>query len=462
MTRLFLVAKTLGALSLGAVLVSAENPAFCLSDTDCRASIRAGVHSLFCVEGECVQLKPPGTPCQSAVECASYPFFGPLACTGKGVNDVFSCLHVPSGAECTIGRPSAVSGCVGGFQCSNSNTGPVCTASVQKRWLMGPILSITGNVLINIGLNLQKKSYTDNHFSFYSVHCSLFILGVVVYALGKLSGFSSYIFGNQSLLASLGAVGLVANSIFAPMINKEVFGVCDLLSICFVLLGSSMIVANSGGGSRTFTWLELLQMYFVPSTLLWFLFLLGIIASLFIASVVVEENSEWKMNDEPRWVILEHQFTKNGYMLKYAMLFVYVGLSAAIASFTTLFAKSFGVMVSQILFGDLSLASVGPYLFFSLILFCTIAQIFWLNKALKRYDALLVIPVFHVLWTLTSVSTAGIYFKDFAYFTPAQFKGFLTGLVTIFIGSGFLTFRMVGKDAPTTEAIDLEVETKQK
>lgn len=440
----------------GCTAVSAS----CKIDADCQVSKITGVHSLFCVDGLCTQLKPPGSICTSPSECASYPFFGPLACSDK-CKGGFCCRFIPTGAACSVNRPVGVNGCTSGFVCSNKDEGPVCAPSFGRFWALGPVLSVIGNLCINMGLNLQKKSYTVQTGKVAGYAVDLFRAGVGIYILGKLSGFSSYVFGNQSLMTSLGAVGLIANSIFAPMINREVFTFYDFISIVFILLGSSLILSNAGGGKRSYSLVGLLKKYFDPMTFLWFLFLISVITGLFIGCTVIEENSDWRIGSSAPWVTLDHTFSKNGYTLKYFMVFVYIGIAACIASFTTLFAKSFGVMVSLTVSGQNQFTGPGPYIFASLIVLCTIGQVYWLNRALKRYDALLVIPVFHIIWTLTSVTTAGMYFKDFSMFTSSQFNYFLLGLLTIFIGSFFLVFRMVGKDSPFTESENLNIETKK-
>lgn len=432
----------------------------CKKDSDCRIAMRSGPHSLFCVEGECVQLKSPGSKCKAPTECASYSFFGPLSCSGRCPGG-FCCLFVPSGAPCSQNRPDGINGCSAGFVCRTGESGPVCTPSFGRKWVLGPTLSILGNLFINLGINLQKKSYTQGILSVKTLQVSMFAVGVGIYVIGKALGFSSYVFGNQSLMASLGAVGLIANSVFAPLVNEEVFTFWDLCAILFVLSGSLIIVTNSGGGSKTHSLPVLIRMYFSLRTVLWFSLLISAICVLFILCTVVEQNSEWKIGTEPPILCLDQKFTRNSSMLKYYMLFAYVGLSAVIASFTTLFAKSFGEMLSMSLAGKNQFLNFGPYFFLGMIILCTFGQIFWLNKALKRYDALLVVPVFHVLWTVTSVTTAGVYFRDFATFSASQFRYFILGLGTIFTGSAFLGFRMLGKETPATEVEHLDVETKQ-
>jgi len=442
-----------------AISVSSANYK-CNVDEDCRNTLRSGAHSLYCSEGACVRLKPSGARCKSPRECASYPFFGALACSEKCASGM-CCKFVPTGGECSAARPSAVSGCPDGYLCVDGESGPSCVPSFSKRWVFGPILSILGNILINIGLNLQKKSYTLKKWNLSGRAVDVFLVGVALYVLGKISGFSSYIFGKQALLAPLGAVGLIANSIFAPMINNEIFTFFDLCAIALVLTGSLIVLSNAGA-HRAHSLDELLLMYLRYKTLLWFVFLIASITVLYAVAVVVEENSEWKIDRSVPWLSVNEYYTKNGKVLKYAMLFVYVGLSGMIASFTTLFAKSLGVMIALTFSGKNQFTSLGPYLFISLITVCTFGQIYWLNKALKRYDALLVIPVFYVVWTVLSVITAGIYFKDFAMLTPSQFQLFLLGMLVIFIGSGFLVFRMVGKESPSTQQEELKIKTKQR
>lgn len=460
-------------------LLSALSPTrasekYCSTDADCSLTLRKTLHSLYCVEGVCQQLTPPGGRCSSPYDCASYFFYGPLACNAKcsetsscstllgEKKSMYCCRAAPPGAECRPDRPPQLTGCPIRHRCIVGEHGPACAPYKRKKWAFGPILSISGNLLINVGLNVQKKSYVLSSISVLGTDVGLFSLGILVYAAGKVLGFGSYIFGDQSMLASLGAVGLIANSVFAPMINSEVFTICDLLAIIFVLTGSSLIVINSGRIHRVFTLCELLNMYERTPTVFWFSLVVLLIVALLSFALFVEANSDWSIQSSTTRILHTNKvfFDKNGAVLKHAMVFVYVGLSAAIASFTTLFAKSFGEMVDQTLSGDNQFIYFSTYLFFILIFLCTCGQIFWLNRALKRYDALLVIPIFHVLWTVLSVTTAGIYFQDFLLFSSSQFKGFLLGLCVIFAGSVFLGFRLLGKDAPSTEKVILDVTTK--
>ncbi|KAK1348967.1 NIPA-like magnesium transporter [Hamiltosporidium tvaerminnensis] len=451
---------------------------FCSKDSDCWAKSRPDIHSLYCVNNMCTKLLPPGRHCIKPTECASYFFYGPLACTakcrvenecdtgiGKNIMSKYCCRSVPEGKDCINTRPQMLNGCDAKQMCLMDKQGEYkCESKNINFWIIGVILSISGNLMINVGLNFQKKSYSMEKVKFMNIELMLFHLGIMIYVLGKISGFTSYIFGNQSLLASLGAVGLIANSIFAPMINHEIFTWKDFLSIIFVLTGSSIIIMNSGRSHKVFSLCELLKMYKRKETMLWFIVIFVLIGTLFFAIKFFEVNGDWSIpNDFFNFLKKENvYYEEDGVILKYFMVLFYVGLSSIIASLTTLFAKSFGEMVDATISGDNQFLYGITYLFFIFLVFCTFLQIYWLNRALRHFDALLVIPVFHVIWTMFSVITAGIYFQDFEHYSVEQFKGFITGLLVIFLGSTFLASRVMNKGNICIKEVELEKQTVSK
>lgn len=330
-------------------------------------------------------------------------------------------------------------------------------------WALGVYLSVQGNLFINIGLNVQKLSYTKPFFTIFNMNISLFYFGLLIYIVGKISGFLSYIFGNQSLLASLGAVGLIANSIFAPLINSEVFTWKDFMSIVFVLTGTSVILMNSGRTHKTFSLCELLKMYQRKETVIWFTVILVLIIATFFLVKFIEVNSEWAFENDYFSFFKNDNFyfEETGRILKYTMIILYIALSGTIASFTTLFAKSFGEMVDQTILGDNQFLNGVTYLFFTNIVIFTALQIFWLNKALRHYDALLSIPLFFIFWTFFSILTAGIYFQDFEYYTWEQFKGFFYGFFLCLIGSGFLMSRVLNSNRIVVEESSVQIESER-
>eukprot|EP00866_Antonospora_locustae_P000671 jgi/Antlo1/671/1190 len=460
------------------LLVQAVSAHLCSLDRDCWSKSRPDIHSLYCVNSRCQRILAPGMHCTRPEDCSSFFYFGPLACSAKckvenecehldirNLVSRYCCRPVPENGECLPHRPNLLTGCGLNQSCvMDLNSRFICSSGNPNSWLYGVFLSITGNMCINIGINMQKKSYTVKCFEFLGIAADTFMFGAVMYSLGKILSFAAYIFGNQSLLASLSAFGLIANSMFAPLINQEVFTWKDFVAIFLVLTGSSVIVMYSGRSERAFSLCELLKMYTKAETLTWFAFLLLSMAAFYLLIKYVEVNSDWGVPDDLFSVFCREGifFEENSYMLRYFMLIFYVGLSALIAAFTSLFAKSFGEMVEKTMSGDNQFLFGVTYVFFILLVSFTFWQIYWLNRALRHYDALLTLPVFHAMWTILSIFNAGIYFSDFEHFSRQQVVGFVSGLCTIFAGSFFLGLRVHDKDKTEATAVNLDIETVKK
>nr|AHW68400.1 putative nucleotide-sugar transporter [Nosema pernyi] len=434
----------------------------CATDKDCLIRSRPDIHSYFCVDSICQKLVGPGHHCSKPSECASYSFYGPLACTSKcrveqecdltkliQINTPYCCKGIPEKKRCNPNRPKHLSGCDLKQSCLLNSEGHYnCVSKKSNGLIFGVLLSVSGNIFINTGVNLQKKSYKQSSVNLLGVDLDLFFVGCFVYLIGKITSYLSYIFGNQSLLAALSATGLVSNSILAPMINKEIFTWKDLIAIFFVFSGTTLIVINNNVSHKNYSLCELMKMYKRPETIMWFAFILMTILGLYFFIKFVEVNSDWELPDEQLRIFKRENvwFEEEGVVMKYLMILAYVWLSSFIASFTTLSIKSLGEIIDKTLGGENQFASYVTYIFILGLIICTFGQIYWLNRALRRYDALLVVPLFHITWTILSIFTAGIYFQEFEYYSKVQFTNFLIGIGLIFLGSMFLASRITNKN----------------
>lgn len=437
----------------------------CILDSDCRLSSIPDFNSLYCVHGLCIKLKGSGFPCNFPEECASYDYYGPLACSMQCKNDSlsckmnqnnikntrFCCKGIPLYGECNSNRPGYLSGCNQNQVCTFIDGANKCVNKKEKLWILAMICSITGNIVITVGINYQKLSYKQNYLNISpnKIFISTMLFGVIIYILGKIISFSAYIFGNQSLMAGLSAIGLIANSFCAPLINNEIITWKDIVAIILVIIGSTILVLNSATSHNIYTLCELIKMYYKTETLVWFMFLIILIISFFLFVKFVEVNSDWNFYNDPFNNILKIEglfIDEDSFICKYIMLFAYIGLSSFIASFTTLCVKSLGEILLKAINGDKGmLYNKSGFLFMFGVILCTFLQIYWLNRALKHYDALIVCPLFHGMWTLLSIGTAGIYFQDFEHFSVKQIQNFIFSVIIIFIGSFFLAMRITNK-----------------
>lgn len=446
----------------------------CILDADCRRAEFPGYNTRYCVKNMCREVRRPGDGCTLPTQCASFSYYGPLACSSSckkqsgcsnlnGEHTRFCCKAVPLKGECEIGRPRNLSGCASSHKCMSINGSAKCVEREEKSWVFAAACSICGNVLINAGINYQKKSYVQSNLSIVGHQVNTLVFGSMVYAAGKFISFMAYVFGSQSMLAGLSATGLISNSIFAPLINNETFTWKDGVAILLVLAGTSVILHNTARSHVVYSLCELINMYKNKGTILWFSFVILSIGLMFIAIKFVEVNSDWDLPGHGfHFLKADIFFDADGFICKYVMVFVYVLISSFIASFTTLSAKSLGEIIGHIIGGD-PLIRNGPfYLFLSTLVGCTLLQIYWLNRALRHYDALLVVPIFHITWTILSILTAGIYFQDFDHYSSTQFRYFMVGVLIIFIGSVFLGSRITARSRVETRPARIQEEMRQK
>lgn len=427
----------------------------CIFDSDCRSSYSNELSQKFCSGNRCVNLLPPLSPCKMPQECSSYSYYGPLACSAQcGTKNEcghlyfekteYCCKSVPLSKKCNPSRPRRLNGCSKNHICLTENGKHYCSEIPEHSWFMGAFLSIFGNCILNLGVNFQKKSYAKSQLHILTYPINTMFIGVTLYIIGKISSFSAYIFCNQSFLAGLSASGLISNSIFAPMVNNEVFLWNDGVALSLVFLGTFIIIANTSKSHNTYTICELIKMLKQTRNILWIGFIFTMILSLFLLIKFVEINSSWGLAYD-RFAFLKSDsitFEDNGLVLKYLMIFVYVFLSSFIASFTTLSIKILGVIANRYFTSDGSFLTFTTFFFVLTLVVCTFGQIYWLNRALKHYDALAVVPIFHMAWTILSIFTASIYFQDFETYSKNQLKNFLLGIFIVFSGSIFLGLKI--------------------
>lgn len=64
-------------------------------------------------------------------------------------------------------------------------------------------------------------------------------------------------------------------------------------------------------------------------------------------------------------------------------------------------------------------------------------MVFWgyrLNNGLRLFDAMYIVPMFQVVWTLSSITNGGIYFAEFDLFSADQYLMYGIGVVLIMVG----------------------------
>lgn len=123
--------------------------------------------------------------------------------------------------------------------------------------------------------------------------------------------------------------------------------------------------------------------------------------------------------------------------------YAYPFLSGCCSASVSLLVKCFVLLIKRSS-NDIFLIFTWPvtYTIITAVLFCAISQLFWFNLGLKRYDASVQVPIFHITYTILSVLYGMTYFNEVSNLSVLSIIGFITGVIVICIGSFFLTWKM--------------------
>ncbi|CAB4392126.1 hypothetical protein RhiirA5_478934 [Rhizophagus irregularis] len=121
----------------------------------------------------------------------------------------------------------------------------------------------------------------------------------------------------------------------------------------------------------------------------------------------------------------------------------YAILASSMATITTLFAKSLinllNVSFTQ---NDNQFKDLLSWAILFITILTAIGQVYWINMGLKKYDALLQVPIFYCNWSLFDIIGGGIYYDEFRNFKTITYVGFIIGVVLIFFGVSLLSKRL--------------------
>ncbi|KAJ2329208.1 hypothetical protein IWW51_000743 [Coemansia sp. RSA 2702] len=140
---------------------------------------------------------------------------------------------------------------------------------------------------------------------------------------------------------------------------------------------------------------------------------------------------------------LENKFANSIVKIKCDAIFAASLLGSFMATLTTLFAKSLVNLLSVSLFDhDNQFTNALSWAILLVTVFTAASQVYWINQGLLRYDALLQVPVFYVIWTVFDIIGGGIYFNEFREFTTVKYVLFVLGVAVVFSGVGLLANRL--------------------
>ncbi|KAJ2488377.1 hypothetical protein IWW47_005396, partial [Coemansia sp. RSA 2052] len=270
----------------------------------------------------------------------------------------------------------------------------------------------------------------------------VWLVGLVIFILGNVVNFIALQFAPQSLVAPLGAVSLVTNVIIAPLLNDEKISLFDVGGIVLIIAGCVIVVVFSGIVQQDYRLCVLIKLLKAKPTVVYLCLIFVLILAMYIFLWTVEQGvkhylmEHHQLGDSDALAIVHTHDTlpsssppppatriqkiartllqnpllvfdrfvrpisPSSRHVQYGLPLAYASLGSLMATLTTLFAKSLVNLLSISIFDhDNQFTSFITWGILLVTAFTAASQVYWINQGLQRYDALLQVPVFYVVWT---------------------------------------------------------------
>ncbi|XP_054638952.1 NIPA-like protein 2 [Dunckerocampus dactyliophorus] len=277
-----------------------------------------------------------------------------------------------------------------------------------QTYLLGIIISICGNVLISISLNIQKyahvrQSQRGSKPYYTSV---LWWGGVLLMGVGELGNFAAYGFAPASLIAPLGCVSVIASALISVIFLKETVCVSDIVGGTLAITGTYVLVTFAPHTSTHIT-AHLVQFYAISWHFLLYLTIEVII-----------------------FCILLFLYTKKN--MKHIV--VVMLLVALLASLTVISVKAVSGMITESIKGHLQFIYPIFYVMLVIMVASCAFQIKFLNQAMKMFDATEVVPINFVFFTASAIVAGIIFYQEFEGLALLNIFMFIFGCLLSFLG----------------------------
>ncbi|KAA8898937.1 hypothetical protein TRICI_006431 [Trichomonascus ciferrii] len=289
---------------------------------------------------------------------------------------------------------------------------------------IGIAIAISGNVLINVALNIQRYAHRllqsdDGEETVNYLKSGFWWLGAVVMTTGEIGNFLAYGFAPASVVSPLGVFSLVSNCIIAPIFFHERITKRNVLGVFVAISGILFIILSIGKG-KTGEYPSLDPYERIVKTVSQTEFklycLITVVCILALLSLVDTTGTK-------------------AYELR--SLFANLSLVALFGAYTALSTKALSTMLS-FTFARVFSHPI-TYILIFVISTTAILQIFFLNRALQCFDATTVVPIHFALFTISVIVGSAIIFHEFEDRDTFHTIIFLIGCGLTFIGVWLIT-----------------------
>ena len=234
-------------------------------------------------------------------------------------------------------------------------------------------------------------------------------LGIALMTVGEAGNFLAYGFAPASIVSPMGVVALVSNCMIAPLLLGEKFRWRDALGVVIAVGGCVIVVLSASESNPKLTpdkiWYLISQWEFETY--------FGITVFLIIALMVASNKFGEKT------------------------ILIDLGLVGLFGGYTALSTKGVASLLSNTIWHVVTYPIT--YLLVAVLVFTAIMQIKYVNRALQRFNATMVIPTQFVLFTISVIVGSAILYRDFERQKAGDAVKFFAGCALTFLGVWCIT-----------------------
>lgn len=275
--------------------------------------------------------------------------------------------------------------------------------------MIGVLVAILGNILIGLGLSIQKLAHKNNIIQNISYIClPSWWIGISIMVIGEIGNFVAYSMVQASVVTPLGAVAVIFNAILSSVWLREnitwyrIAGIiCTILGIVSTTINAPYALEeNKDTYNNIISWRSFVY------------FLIVIVAAILIANYGKPQK----------------------YFLSCSMVYGFMGI-ISVAS-----AKALSTTLNLALSNKSTAMFIEPKIcWLTYIIFFTLPtsifiQINFLNKALKYFDSSQVIPTYYTIFTTFCLTSSTIVFREIQFENDFNIALFIIGLLLAYLG----------------------------
>jgi drug/metabolite transporter (DMT)-like permease len=234
-------------------------------------------------------------------------------------------------------------------------------------------------------------------------------LGISLMVLGEAGNFLAYGFAPASIVSPLGVVALISNCLIAPLLLHEKFRWRDAIGVVIAVGGCVTVVLSASDSNPR-----------LDPDIIW--------------DLITTWEFETYLGVTVTLIVIL-MFASNKYGHK--SILIDIGLVGLFGGYTALSTKGIASLLSNKIWKVITFPITYPLLI--VLVSTAIMQIKYLNRALQRFNATMVIPTQFVMFTLSVIIGSAILYRDFERESAADAGKFVGGCALTFLGVWCIT-----------------------